>query len=372
MGATNFAGLSAEQKTYWMRDIWTYMRTESFVSKLMSKSENAAIQHITKLTKTERGTRAIMFLVAELVGRGVANDNEREGNEEALQSFELDINMGLISHQVKNKGKLSDQQHVINFRETARDRLKYWLSNAVDTMAFLTLSGISYDYNLDGSVYVPNVGENSWKELSFSDDISPPTTGRHFYFDGTDLQPGNTGAITSACLPKYGMLVDLRAYAKISHLKPIKMGGKDYYIYLCDPRTLAALKKDSDFLTAVTNAGPRGTSSNPFFTGAIFTVDGLVLMEHEKCYNTKGAASGAKWGAGGVVDGTRSLVLGSQSLGFVDVGSPDWVEKGFDYDSKQGISTDKFLGFRKPKFDNQYTGNADEDFGVIAVDLYMK
>jgi len=368
MSVTNFGMLSDEQKTYWKRDIWEYMRTESFASKLMSKSENAAIQHITDLTKDERGTRALMFLVAELEGRGVANDNEREGNEEAMQEYEIDINMGLISHQVRNKGKLSDQNHVIKFRETARDRLKYWLQKTVDQMAFHALSGIGFDKDLKGR----NVGANAWSELVFSDDISAPSAGRHFYYDGSDLQAGNTAAITSACVLKYGALVDIKAYARTSHMKPIRMGGKDYYLYVCDPRTVASLKKDSDFLSAVTQAGPRGTNQNPFFTGAITTVDGLVIMEHEYCFNTSLATSGVdKWGAGDDVDGTRSLLLGSQALGFVDIGEPDWVEKGFDYDSKQGISTDKFLGFRKPYFDNPYTGNADEDFGVIALDLYL-
>jgi N4-gp56 family major capsid protein len=372
MGATNFAAMTSEQKSFWMREIWTYMRTESWIAKNMSTSFNSPVQHITKLTKDERGTRAIMQLVAELVQRGVVNDNEREGNEEAMQSFNIDVNMGLISHQVKNKGKLSDQNSVVDFRITARDRLKYWLSNAIDTMAFLVMSGISFDYNLDGSVYTASGNENPWPELSFAADITAPSAGRHFYFDGTDLQAGNTANIAATCVPKYGMLVDLKAYAKISHLKPITMGGKEYYQYVCDPRVVAALKKDSDFLSAVTNAGTRGTEANPFFTGSIFTVDGLVITEHEKCFNTKGAASGSKWGAAGAINGTRSLLLGCQALGMVDVGAPDWVEKGLDYDSKQGISTDKFIGFRKPRFDNQYTGNADEDFGVIALDLYLK
>ncbi|MFV0437496.1 MAG: N4-gp56 family major capsid protein [Desulfopila sp.] len=372
MNITNFAGLTSEQKTYWMRDLWTYMRTESFVSKLMSTSHNAAIQHIKNLTKTEKGTRAIMQPVGELVKRGVSNDNQREGKEEALQNFQVDVNMGLISHQVKNKGKLSDQQSVINFREIARDRLKYWLSDSIDTMAFLVMSGIGLDYNLDGSVYSVEEGEpNPWDELGFAADVTPPSAGRHFYFDGTDIQSGDTSAITSACLPRYGMLVDLRAYAKVSHLKPISMGGKDYYLYVCDPRVIAELKKDNDFLRAVTGAADRG-QKNPFFSGSLSTIDGLVLMEHEKCFNTKGADAPNKWGAAGDVNGTRSLLLGSQALGMVDVGAPDWVEKGFDYDSKQGISTDKFIGFRKPRFYNQYTKNANEDFGAMAVDLYIK
>lgn len=371
MSATNFAALTSEQKTYWMADLWSYMRSEAFVSKLMSDSTNSAIQHIKKLTKTEKGTRAIMQLVAELRKRGVANDNEREGREEALQNYDIDINMGLISHQVKNKGKLSDQQSVIAFRETASDRLKYWLVRAVDTMAILTLSGISYEFNLDGSNYsVVEEEDNPWTDLVFANDVTPPSAGRHFYFDGTDLQAGNTGAIASTCVPKYGMLVDIKAYARVSHMKPIKMGGKDHYIWVCDPRTLAQLKKDSDFISAITQAGPRGTDANPFFTGSIVTVDGIVIMEYDQIYNTKNAT--VKWGAGNAINGTRSLFLGAQALGMVDVGAPDWIEKGFQYDSVQGISTDKFIGFRKPHFPNEYTGNTDEDFGVIALDLYLK
>jgi N4-gp56 family major capsid protein len=366
MAVTNFGQLSTEQKTYWMRDLWSYMRNQSFISKLMGKSENSCIQHITKLTKTEKGTRALMFLVAELTGRGVANDNEREGNEESMQEYEIDVNMGLISHQVRNKGKLSDQNHVIKFRETGRDRLKYWLQSAVDQMAFLTMSGITYQQTTQGEA----LGANAWSELVFADDVTAPSSGRHFRFDGTDLQAGATGSMTTGHVPKYGMLVDLKAYAKTSHMKPIMMNGKEHYIWVCDPRTLAALKQDSNFLSAITNAGPRGTAQNPFFTGSMVTIDGIVIMEHNLVYNTTKAVSGsAKWGSGADVDGTRSLFLGAQALGFVDVGAPDWVEKGFDYDSKQGISTDKFLGFRKPRFTNQYTGNADEDFGVIALDL---
>jgi N4-gp56 family major capsid protein len=343
------------------------MRNEAFVSKLMGKDNNAAIQHITKLTKDEKGTRALMFLVADLAGRGVVNDNEREGNEEEMTENEVAINMGLISNQVKNKGKLSDQNHVIRFRETGRDRLKQWLVDAVDKMAFLTMSGISYRYNLNGS----DAGAaNPWTELSFASDVSAPSTGRHFYFNGTNLVAGDTTAVTTGCVPKYGMIVDLRAYAKASHMAPIRVGGKEYYKYICDPRTLARLKKDSDFLSAVTQAGKRG-DENPFFSGGIVTIDGLVIMEHNLVYNTSGLASGSKWGVGSDVEGTRSLLLGCQALGMVDVGAPDWVEKGFDYDSKQGISIDKFIGFKKPTFDNPYTGNADEDFGVLCCDLTL-
>ena len=64
-----------------------------------------------------------MFLVADLMGDGVVGDNEREGMEEDMQSYEQIITIDLISHGVKNKGKMSEQKTVIKFREHAKDKL---------------------------------------------------------------------------------------------------------------------------------------------------------------------------------------------------------------------------------------------------------
>ena len=368
MAVTNFGRLSGEQKTYWERELWKYMRDQAFWSQFMSTGSNTPVTHITKLTTTERGTRAMIQLVPDLHGRGVSNDNERVGNEEALETLLLPVEVGLIYNGVTNKGKLSDQKNVINFREVARDRLKYWLANAVDKLAFLTISGISYQYDLDGS----DAGSgNPWTELSFASDVTPPSAGRHVYFDGSDLQPGNTSAITTGMTPKYGMLVDLRAYAKTSYMKPIQAGGREYYMWVCDPRSLAALKKDPDFLRAVSQAASRG-KSNPIFNGVIETIDGILIREHNLVYNTTGAPDGSKWGAGGHVDGTRSLFMGAQGLAFADITAPEWTEEKRNMGNRAAIGVDKFVGFRKPVFDNPYTGNSNEDFGVIAVDLSIK
>jgi hypothetical protein len=66
------------------------------------------------------------------------------------------------------------------------------------------------------------------------------------------------------------------------------------------------------------------------------------------------------------VDGCQVLFCGAQALGMADIGSPEWVEKGFDYDNQQGISIGKILGFLKPKFGNIYENNSVEDFGVLS------
>ncbi|WP_024647740.1 DUF4043 family protein [Pseudomonas syringae] len=368
MAVTNFAALQPQSKTYWSKKVWTEARDEMFVNKFLGDGTSAVIQHITELTTTEKGTQALMAMVADLVGDGVTGDNWREGNEEEMTSSWQEINIDLISNQVRDKGKLSNQQSVIDFRKMAKDRLAFWLANRVDELAILTLSGISYSFNTDGSARVGS----AFPGLSFAKDVSAPSSKRYLTWDGFNLIPGDNASITTAGVPKYKMIVDLIAYAKTHYIRPVTANGKKYYVLLVQPGTLAALKMDPLWQNGLTNAGVRG-DQNPWFTGATVTVDGAIIHESNMVYSTTGAAAGSKWGAGGNINGTRTLLLGAQALGFADIEQPErtaWVEKLFDYDSKMGISVDRFVGFVKPKFYSTHDKSV-EDFGVVAVDHYL-
>lgn len=361
--ATNFAGLTTKQKLVWSRDTWQAARDKMFIKKFVGTGEDAMIQRITELTKTEKGEQCIMFLVADLMGDGVVGDNEREGMEEDMQSYEQIITIDLISHGVKNKGKMSEQKTVIKFREHAKDKLAYWLANRLDQLAFLTLSGIDYTKMCNGA----NRASTAFSTLAFASNVSTPSPKRSLMWNGTSLATSNTGSITSSFLPSYKMITNLVAYAKDHYIKPLMSGGKEYYVLLVKPGTLAALKNDADYKNAVINAAPSG-KDNPFFTGATVTLDGVVIHEHNMVYSTTGTAT--KWGAGFAVEGTRTLFCGAQALGMADLGTPEWDEKTFQYGSQTGINIDKMFGFLKPKFYSN-ADNSVEDFGVIAVDHYL-
>jgi N4-gp56 family major capsid protein len=374
MAQTNFALLTAEQKTVWSRTLWRDARELSFLSKFLGKGERSVVQVITELTTSEKGERVLMHLLADLVGDGVANDNEREGQEEAMKSYTEDITIGLLSHGVRDTGKLANQKTVISFRENARDVLAYWLANRIDQLAILTLSGIAYTYNVDGSTRGVEQG-SALAELAFAADVTAPTANRHVRVSGnntgghtyTGLVAGNTATMTVDDKLTYEALVDLGVYAKTNYVKGLMEGGKEYFILLLRPEGVAQLKKDADYKNAIWQGAPR-SDTNPFFSGATVTVDGLVIHEHRMVFNTKGATSGVdKWGSGSDIDGSRGLLLGSQALGMIDLTSPAWNEKMFQYDSSVGINVDKMLGFRKPRFHSAWTDSV-EDFGVIAVD----
>lgn len=367
MSATNFAALVPKQKVVWSRDVWQAARDQMFLNKFTGTGNGAMIQRITELTKTEKGEQVLMQLVADLTDDGVVGDNEREGNEEAMQAYSQIVNIDLISHGVKNKGKLADQKTVIRFRETGRDRLAYWLANRIDQLGFLALSGISFAYMNNGAARA----STAFQSLAFAGDVSAPSANRSVMWNGTALVSSSTGSITSSYVPSYKMIVDAVAYAKTHYVKPLMSGGKEYYVMLVQPGTLAALKKDADYQRAVVQLALKDGANSPFFTGGTVTIDGVVIHEHRLVYNTKGAASGSKWGSGGTVDGTRSLLCGAQALGFADLGAPEWDEKQFQYGSQQGINIDKMLGILKPKFYSIYD-KAVEDFGVVAIDHYLQ
>lgn len=366
MAVTNFNLLTSEQKTVWSRDMWKQARNFAFTSKFAGKGPNAMIQRVTELTKSEKGTRAVITLVADLAEDGVAGDDTLEGNEEAIRSYDQVIQIDQLRQANRHKGRLAEQKSVVSFREQSRDVLAYWLADRMDQLAFLTLSGVAYTEKTNGE----NRAGSNLQNLEYAADVTAPSTNRHFRWDSANgLAAGSTAAVAASDTPTWAMLVELKARAKELYVRGIKgPGGQEFYHVFMTPRGMAKLRQDSDYLANVRTAGVRG-SSNELFKGTdTVMVDGLFLHEYRHVYNTLGATSGSdKWGAGSAIDGQRVLFAGAQALGMADIGMPEWVEKGFDYDNQQGISVGKIFGFLKPVF-RAVTSATDEDHGLLVCD----
>jgi N4-gp56 family major capsid protein len=365
MTVTNFNALTSEQKTVWSRQVWKAARNLAFTTKFTGKGSNSMIQRITELTKSEKGTRAVLTLVADLEGDGVGGDNQLEGNEEEIKAYDQVILIDQLRNANRHKGKIADQKSVVNFRNNSRDVLAYWLADRIDQLAFLTLSGVSYANTNRGATRTSTTFAN----LDFAASVTTPSTNRHRRWDATTgLVAGSTASVAAADTPSWAMLVELKAYAKDKFVRGIKgPGGQEFYHVFMNPQGMAKLRQDPDYLANVRNAGVRGGSNELFKGTDTVMVDGLMIHEYRHVYNTQGAASGSKWGSGSTVDGQRTLFCGAQAIGIADIGAPEWVEKGFDYDNQQGISIGKMFGFLKPVFRSQIDAS-DEDFGVIVCD----
>ncbi len=362
MALTNFSQLTTEEKTVWSRELWAAARNASFTMRFTGKGPNSMIQRITELTKSEKGDRAVLTLVADLEGDGVVGDYTLENNEEAIKAYDTVITIDQLRNANRLAGRMADQRSVVNFRGTSRDVLAYWLADRIDQMSFLTMSGVAYTQTNNGAVRAVNPAGRNLNDLAYASDVSVPSTNRWRRWDAsTGLEAGSTAGVEVADLPSWPMLVEAKAFMKDQYIRGIKgPGGTEFYHVFMAPQGIAELKQDADFLANLRNAGPRGTE-NPLFSGSMITQDGLIIHEFRHVYTA------SDWGGGGAVAGQAILICGAQAMGMADIGLPYWDEETFDYGNQHGVSVGKIFGLLKPVFHSIYS-DSTEDFGLLRLD----
>jgi N4-gp56 family major capsid protein len=364
MATTDFGALSPAVKRVWAAETWKAGRDQSFffANGFIGSSDsdmNSVIQRVTKLTETERGLECVMQLVLDLQGDGVVGDNELEGNEEALVNDAQTIRIDQLRHGTKSKGEMAEQATVIRFREQSKDKLSFWVSDKLDELMFLTLSGRAYSLKLDGSTR----SASQLPSLRFAADVAAPTSGRIVHA-GTAT---SEGTLTASDKMSWGVIVSARTLAERKRLRPIKSGGKNYYALLISSEQRRDLVRDTEYQTIVKHADKQG-DSNKLFTGAIAAVDGVVIHSHQKVFNTFGLGASSKWGSGGTVDGAQAMLLGAQAGGIATLGQMFWRESTLtDYGNRPGIGAGRKIGMLKPQFKSNYDGGTRQDFGTIAV-----
>jgi len=359
MALTNFAALTTEAKTAWSMDLWKHARNYSFMNQFTGTGPNSMIQRITELKKSEKGARAVITLLADLAGDGVAGDRTLEGNEEAMQTNDQVIRIDQLRHANRHEGRVADQKSIVNFRENSRDVLAYWLADRMDQLAFLTLGGFDYSLNPDGTARVGSDLVN----LEFAADVTAPTSQRYAQWDVDTADTLKVGTGTSALATtdkiKWETLVRMREQAKKGYIRGLKMqsGMNELFHVFMTPTCMANLKMDNDYMLNLRHTASSGVN-NKLFEGGVVTVDGFALHEFRHVPHS------ATWG-GGAVPGSAVLMCGAQALAFADIDAPIWTEKYFDYDNQPGIAVAKMMGFKKPQFKNLYAGNTVQDHGVF-------
>ena len=368
MAATNFTTLLSNEKVVWSRDVWAAARNASFVMQFAGKGSNSMIQRITELTKTEKGTKAIITLVTDLIGDGRRGDDAMEDNEEAINAYDTEIVIDQLRNANRTTGRFADQKSVINFRNTSKDVLAYWMADRIDQLAFQTLAGWGFNLNPNGSARATTTFANLefYTDMVATPNTFAQTAARQVTWKG--IAHGGldeTGATNIALVnPSWNMLVELKAFAKDNYIRGIKgPGNAEYFHVFMTPQGLAKLKQDPEFKKNLESAGPR-TSGNPLFSGSVMTQDGLIIHEFRHVPNTSGLTATNKWAADGNTDGQACIFAGAQALGMADIGLPYWDEDEFDYNNQKGISVGKMFGFQKPQFHSIISGSA-QTFGTV-------
>jgi N4-gp56 family major capsid protein len=364
MSATDFGALTLAQKRIWAVETWQAGRDQSFffANGFIGGSDtdmNSVIQRVTKLSETERGLECVMQLVQDLQGDGVVGDNELDGNEEALVNDAQVIRIDQLRNGTKSKGAMAEQATVIRFRATSKEKLSFWISDKLDELMFLTLSGRAYTLKTNGATRT----SSQLPSLRFSADVAAASTNRIIHAGSATSE----GTLTSSDKMSWATVVRARTLAERKRLRPIRGGGKGYFCMVISSEQRRDLVLDPTYQTIVRSAEKPG-SDNKLFTGAMAVIDGVVIYSHNKVFNTSGLTSSNKWGSGGLIDGAQAIMLGAQAGGIATLGNMFWNESDkTDYQNRPGIGVGRKIGMLKPQFKSVYDSNAREDFGTIAV-----
>ncbi|HPD47915.1 MAG TPA: N4-gp56 family major capsid protein [Anaerohalosphaeraceae bacterium] len=355
---------SASVEEVWGEKTWRQAEKDSYFNdgRFVGESSNALIQVNTDLTK-DKGDRINTPLRARLISDGKVDDAASEGQEKALTFYNCQTTIHKRKESVRLDGEMTERRTKIRLRTEAKDALGLWLAETRDTDILKGLSGLA---NSVGTITA-----------------AAPTANRRFYggqlLDGTVgvTVVANDAAITAAgsghlfgtqVLSHLKRMAQKDGGVNYSKLRPIVIGGKQWFVYFASPWQVKALKQDMAWVAAQQLANVRG-ESNPLFSGAAGVWDGIIVHEYDKIELRTGDGvgtapatyfeSGDPCGNGITV--ARGLFCGAQA-GILAYGRRiRWVEKIFEYDSQFGCEVSSIYGFNKAKFNS-------EDFAVISCD----
>jgi N4-gp56 family major capsid protein len=338
MAKTTFETNNALTKKAWEEKLFRDSRKDVYFEKFTGTSSESIVQRKEQLTKS-KGDKITFGIRMRLAGAGVSGDAILENNEEALSTYDFSVTLDQQRHAVRDNGALTRKRVMFNIDEESKDALKVWGSEKRDLMHFDALGLLSTSSVTPSKVfYKPSGGVLTAN--------SAATAKSNLHATDSKLTPNMISGIKA-----WAISGGNRQYVP---LRPVKVGGKSYYVLLVHPDVMYDLKIDSTFAQARREAMERG-SENPIFTGATAVWDGVVIHEHENC------AIGTD-GGGGSVAWSKAALLGAQSLVVAEGERGEVVQETFDYKNQNGYAWKQILAVGKPVFNSL-------DYGSLGVYL---
>lgn len=334
---TTAADVAAQTPELWGTELFMEAQDETFWYKFEGpKASNAPIIRRNELEAAGAGDQINVDLLMQLTGAGQTGDTTSiEGNEEALDYRQMAVTVQEYGHGVKwtKKGRV-----LINhdMRQDAKEVLKRWLSQFLDTRVWKELDG-------RGSTTIPN--QNQWIV-----GLGPRTSG-----DNPDDIQDSAG---NGRLSLRDISV-LKAYAqKTLKIEPMEyINGQEVFGLALDPYAALNLKVDDTTWAQAQREAMTLGKDNPLFTGALGMWDGVILYTSNRVYSAANAHASP-------VNTARNIFFGAQALSRAYASYPEWTEQYFDYRRKQGIATDLIVGEKANVFD---LSAAEDGSGLRAI-----
>jgi len=330
MAKTSVSTTDALRKEIWEEELYRDIREAPYFSKFMGKDSNAMVQEKTELEKT-KGDKITFGIRYRLDGAGVTSGQTLEGREEKLQTSSFNVELERYRHAVRDDGDLSRRRPVWDMPMESRDSLKDWGSEKIDRLLF-SAALASVTKEIFPSTYTATTS------ITATDKLEPKL-----------ISKIRTGAATGWA-------------RKQVPFRPIKIGGKSYWVLLVSPDVRYDLQQDSTYNQAQREAEVR-SKDNPIFTGALGVWDGVIVHEHDLMQEL---ADVTTYGAG-AIPGSTCLFMGAQALTMAWGERPNVVERDFDYGEEMGYAIRMTTKAAKPKFTKPSQSAADYAVAAIRV-----
>jgi N4-gp56 family major capsid protein len=331
---------SPETVKLWSRKLTIEALKETWYEMLHSDSSDGVIYVKDELNKSE-GDRVRCILRMQMSQAGIAGDNTGEGNEEAIQTFTMDLFINQLRFLARTSGRMTQQRVPFSVREQMmqgladlwRERMDTWVMNCLASNTAQTDTRYT--------------GHNSVTTADSS----------HQIYAGVATDESNLSADTSQIFSL--AIIDrakLRAMTVTPVIRPAKVGGKTRYIMFISPEQHFDLRRNTstneyiDIAKSVDSGWGRG--ENPLFAGGTYIgqYNGVGLYES---FRLPRITTG-----GGANQGGRAVLCGAQALvaSFGRGNSPEkftWVEEDFDYENQLGIAAGSISGMTKARYNSR-------------------
>jgi N4-gp56 family major capsid protein len=298
----------ASDLAYWIPELWAKKVYEEAKAKFFwerfSGPEGSGMPFIVKTELlTEPGDTIHISQISNLTGSGVTGETRLRGNEEKLSLAEVQVLPDWYRHAVSDTVKAS-KQITQDFRMKAQKALSYWMAKKMDTTAWTAArTTASCGFEADTIAIVYGNDASSVDTIDSSDDFGV------------------------AEIRKAAALLESNNIAKVS--VPGMPPGDGYYLCFIHPWQAYSLKADSEWISNHESAGERG-ATNPLFTGALGSIDGVIIHSTTQCTRSENANSPAVYTARAIMVGQEAMCRGLNE----DI---VWSEQIDDYDFEHGI-----------------------------------
>lgn len=348
MAETNIATTNALRKVAWETKLYRATEKNAYMMRLSGEGPDNVIQ-IKKDLEKEQGDKMIFGLIPRISGNWKKNDAILEGNEQALTTYDMSLELNQHRTAVRDDGEMSRKRVMFDLSKESEAALRVAGSEMIDNLIFDELgvgTGLSGETVTDPTyIAYPTATAGS-----FSVGTVPATVKAALHATNSKLTMDFISFLKMVA--KNGRVAGVNR--TFEPIRPYIFDGKPVYILLTSPSALLDLKQTSDFKSAMRDAEVRG-SDNPIFRGATAFVDGVVIHEHE---NVATAADGG----GASVNWSKGVLLGAQALAFAWGRQPEIIEKKFDFDNKIAYAWSMVCKAKKSAFNLK-------DYGSLGVYL---